>query len=151
MLIGARYWILCDKPRASLLMSPHDGRGWRPGRDEVDNRPWIPVSMQSHNGVYAAKSVEDLRAALVTEEARACLRGRWWESELREYEPRAVVLGHVQIWGKVVEHERGYRAEHARICSIDEIAYGPQLENLQSGGHDLRVLRLIYGVGARGQ
>lgn len=31
-----------------------------------------------------------------------------------------IVLGQIEIWGEVIEHEAGYRAEYANIISIDE-------------------------------
>lgn len=34
------------------------------------------------------------------------------------------VLGTVSLWGDVIEHEHGYRAERAEICSLD---YSPLL------------------------
>ena len=52
--------------------------------------------------------------------------------------PRSPLLfGKVKIWGEVVEHERGYRSQFARIVSLD---YGdPEL---------LEKFRVIYGVNA---
>jgi len=40
-------------------------------------------------------------------------------------------LGTVHLWGEVVEHERGYRASHAAVRSIDE-AYGVDLADLRN-------------------
>ena len=145
-MIGSRFWILCQKPKPSLLMSPHDGRGWKPGEVEIDGRPWIEISMGSHNGVYAAKSMRDLENSVMTEKAKDCLRKQWWDSPLREFEPQAIVFGRVRIWGTVIEHERGYRAEHAKVCSLDKITYGPEFITIKTSGNDLEALRLMYGV-----
>ena len=144
-MIGARFWILCQKPKPSLLMSPHDCRGWKPGEVEIDGRPWITVSMKSHNGIYAAKDMRHLEASVMGEMAKDCLRRKWWGS-LREYDPRAVVFGHVSMWGTVIEHERGYRAERARVYSLDKITWGPEFTTLRDDGPDLEILRLMYGV-----
>jgi hypothetical protein len=46
------------------------------------------------------------------------------------------VLGTVELWGNVVEHEFGYRAEYARIRSLDFIA-----EHIA----DHQALRRLYG------
>jgi hypothetical protein len=146
MMLGARFWVLCQRPRPSLLMSPHDGRGWKPQEIEKDGRPWIEISMESHNGIYAARNMEHLQASVMTDKAKACLRKKWWESDLREYDPRAVVFGFVRIWGKVIEHQRGYRAEYATVHSLDTISYGPEFTSLLAGGGWLEILRLIYGV-----
>lgn len=41
---------------------------------------------------------------------------------MREYQGQAVmgeaVIGRVRLWGRVIEHEDGYRAEHARVGMI---------------------------------
>ncbi len=31
------------------------------------------------------------------------------------------VLGRVKLWGEIIEHEEGYRAEYAQVMSIDEL------------------------------
>jgi hypothetical protein len=31
------------------------------------------------------------------------------------------ILGQVDLWGTVIEHERGYRAEYAQVVSLDEV------------------------------
>jgi hypothetical protein len=53
------------------------------------------------------------------------------------YEMRTAVAGTIKMWGDVVEHERGYRAEFAKLNSIDAI-YGPG---------DIEALRATYGIG----
>ena len=145
-MIGARFWVYCRRPGKALLMSPHDQRGWKPGVDEVDGRPWLPIDMESRSGIYAAKDMQHLQLALMTPEARDCMRKIWWESPLHEYGPQALVFGQVRMWGKVIEHEHGFRAENARICSLDWISHGPKFMTLLSGGPDLEILRLMYGV-----
>lgn len=49
------------------------------------------------------------------------------------------VVGRVEIWGEVVEHERGYRAEYARVVAIDRV-YSP----LGGRKYLLRRLRETY-------
>ena len=46
-----------------------------------------------------------------------------------------VVFGSVAMWGEVVEHVSGYRAEHARVNSID---------SLFGGQYDIDKLRSTY-------
>src|SRR5215471_17410872 len=41
--------------------------------------------------------------------------GVWWYGNPYSF----LVFGKVKIWGEVVEHERGYRSEFARIVSLD--------------------------------
>lgn len=52
--------------------------------------------------------------------------------------PGRYVIGQVELWGEVVTHEDGYRAENARIKSLDE-AFGDV---------DLIALRRRYGIPA---
>jgi len=59
----------------------------------------------------------------------------------------AHVVGEVELWGEIVEHEIGYRAEYARIRSLD-------LPHLRSGENPHKAHRLLaslrksYGVAA---
>lgn len=49
------------------------------------------------------------------------------------------VVGRVQVWGRVVRHERGLRAEYARIVGIDDIVGGPPM---WSADYDRALARL---------
>lgn len=51
----------------------------------------------------------------------------------------AFIMGSVKMWGKIVEHELGYRAEFARIASL----------NIYDNEDELRQLREIYKVGEK--
>jgi hypothetical protein len=51
-------------------------------------------------------------------QAEAHAYAAWWSARLPTF---AVVLGRVALWGTVVEHERGYRAEYAKPASFDEV------------------------------
>lgn len=73
------------------------------------------------------------------------------ESVLNEYAPAnhwgatKLVYGTVALWGAVIEHERGYRGEFARIHSLNSI---PQLYRWK----ELRLLRDLrqrYGLGGQ--
>lgn len=48
-----------------------------------------------------------------------------------------MILGRVMLWGTVVEYERGYTAEYAKIVSLDRA---------QDGWGDLPHLRTLYGL-----
>lgn len=60
----------------------------------------------------------------------------------------AYALGTVQLWGEVVEHERGYRAERAMIRSIDGVVLPKTLPWDSEPAKALAFLRERYGVGA---
>jgi hypothetical protein len=61
------------------------------------------------------------------------------------------ILGSVELWGSVVIHEFGYRAEYARVRSIDAWypgtgKIGPSEYPVLKHGSLLTQLRFIYGV-----
>ena len=37
-----------------------------------------------------------------------------------------VVIGTIALWGEVIEHEMGYRAEFGQVASLDEIINGDE-------------------------
>lgn len=49
-----------------------------------------------------------------------------------------VVSGTVELWGMVIEHERGYRAQYAAIKSIDDSPF-----------YDAKAIRKRYGLTRR--
>jgi hypothetical protein len=64
-------------------------------------------------GVYALKSYS----------AAGAMAKQYWCAPQYGHEslPPYGVLGAVRLWGIVIEHERGYRAEHARIAGVSQI------------------------------
>ena len=71
--------------------------------------------------------------------------------EIDEYTKQArdaYAIGTVQLWGEVVEHERGYRAERAMIRSIDGVALPGKSPWDSEPTKALAFLRERYGVGA---
>lgn len=57
-----------------------------------------------------------------------------------------VVIGRVELWGEVVEHERGYRAEFAAIKSLDFFKNTYRSTFFNSDRRRLNKLRKLYGV-----
>lgn len=55
-------------------------------------------------------------------------------------------LGSVLLWGDVVEHERGYRAERAKILSIDDVVWEGKPPWAEETKRALAFLRERYGV-----
>jgi hypothetical protein len=53
-----------------------------------------------------------------------------------------VVLGRVALWGEVIEHERGYRAECAKITALDDV----MTDRRRDGLAILAELRERYGL-----
>lgn len=53
-------------------------------------------------------------------------RGQEFVRSMSEYRPNmlteiGMAIGTIRLWGQVIEHEYGYRAEFARVQSIDEV------------------------------
>jgi hypothetical protein len=90
-------------------------RIWRLGNEGVVyspiiNQPWWPGEVMrssphagSDDGIYALKTRPELR----------------WPPSARASWP--LVVGRVSLWGIVIEHDKGYRAENVRILSFDDI------------------------------
>src|SRR3990167_8162721 len=57
------------------------------------------------------------------------------------------VIGGVLLWGQVIEYEHGYRAQFAKVASLDYI-YGDRMK-LFRRDRTLENLREIYGVAVR--
>ena len=57
--------------------------------------------------------------------------------------PSSYVSGTVEMWGRIVEHEHGYRAEYAKIRSLKMAHVCPAWGNVV----DVHKLRQRYGVG----
>lgn len=55
-------------------------------------------------------------------------------------------VGSVLLWGDVVEHERGYRAERAKILSIDDVTWKGKPPWDKETAEVLGFLRRRYGV-----
>jgi hypothetical protein len=90
-------------------------RIWRLGKDgivysPIINLPWRPGEvmrgsphLRADDGIYASKTRPQMT----------------WPPSARASWP--LVVGRVSLWGTVIEHEKGYRAENARILAFDDI------------------------------
>jgi hypothetical protein len=90
-------------------------RLWRLGNDgfvysPIINLPWRPGEvmrsfphLRADDGIYASKTRPQMM----------------WPPSARASWP--LVVGRVSLWGTVIEHEKGYRAENARILAFDDI------------------------------
>lgn len=106
-IIGWRAWRLNAN---DLLGSFSQAKVWVPGEPMVARK----VPSGDGEGVYAFKS-------------KRLLYDFVWICE-REWHDERPVLGQVHLWGNVVEHELGYRAEFASIVSLFD---GPKLAELR--------------------
>jgi hypothetical protein len=144
-LIGHRLWWLVDGQLCSLAHR----RLWQPGetihggiREIVDRNIW--GTWQVWGGTYsffdAAGYADEVEHMLtnVKQFARMKAEGAMWMGTnwIAYQETATFVAGTIRMWGEVIEHERGYRAEFAKLNSIDVIY----------GDGDLEALRTRYGV-----
>ncbi len=120
-------------------------RAWRLREDgllasiHIDKTLWSPGAVVSgvvNNicGVHAFKSQQD---------AIDCAKS--WAI------PPPTIVGQVALWGKVIEHEWGYRGSYARVHSIDRLILPAKITMLWlrlQRNRRLRQLRERYGVGA---
>ena len=111
-IIAYRCWPI----RNGFLWSTAADRAWAP------NEPMKALEghLESGLGVYAFKEmshvVQHFGSGTVASDGTA--------------------FGTIELWGEIVEHEIGYRAEYAQIKSIDFVR----------GGANLDELRKLYGV-----
>lgn len=66
----------------------------------------------------------------------------------RQARAATYAISTVQLWGEVVEHERGYRAERAMIRSLDGVVLPNKTPWDTETTKALAFLRERYGVGA---
>jgi hypothetical protein len=112
---GWRVWQLGIHPRGyrPQLIPAGAGRGWWPARRALEARCYVPREVPTRHfpptvrctcGVYASDSL--------TSFLKAGAPGR------------VSVIGQISLWGKVIEHEHGWRAQYAYpsrlrlICAV---------------------------------
>ncbi len=115
------------------------------GMKPVDDTGWRTI----WGGTYAffsadqtEQEAEEWRAYIAERKATNARMGWGSGNFVVLYEigrTETLVAGTIKMWGDVVEHEKGYRAEYAKINSLDAI-HGPG---------DLEELRRVYGVASR--
>lgn len=135
-IIGYRCWRIQE----GILRSVYQSDFWFPnqpleGRELGD---WDSRGIHAWKDAASKEYHNYIRSYLNSPENDLLTRAR------HGYDRLAMVTGTVYLWGDVVEHERGYRAEFARIRSLDwlypdETMMGREQETLQH-------LRKMYGV-----
>lgn len=138
-ILAFRVWrVDRDKSKGLLLRSSYTDHIWQPGaimkadRKIRDSDEEIPDSIRT--GVHAWKSIFELADYTTT--------------MLNYFGSTSAIIGRVKLWGDVVEHERGYRAEFARIESLDDCVTAERVsvyeaEPMQSAQRRSRQYNLI--------
>lgn len=125
---GASVQTIQERQRAAARAIPREGirageitayRVWRIGGGDIlrsvsMDSIWLPNvpmtgDVNTGNGIYCFK--ERVEATTLGIECGLLM-------------DKSYVDGSVEIWGEIVEHEKGYRAQYAAIKSIDQI-YNP--------------------------
>lgn len=113
-IIAYRIWRLSPKHRFQLY-SMANSTCWTPG--EIMITDFAPDSTKyRYHGIHAWKTMGDLLDYL----------------DFRNYNYDICIVGKVALWGKIVEHKKGYRAEFAYPYSFDVLFYSER--------HNKRVL-----------
>lgn len=102
----------------------HNGRLRSTGMDRVVWEPGVPMTLNDHNS-YGYPL--DRGAGVHAFKTRAEVISRFPPS-------RGYVIGQVELWGEIVEHDNGYRAEYGAIKSLER---GPNV-------HALRHMQRVY-------
>lgn len=105
-IVAFRIWRV---DRELKLRSSFTDHIWKPGKVMKADRKIKDYDRESNikTGVHAWKSVFEVVEYVQTMFVHGdCMSG--------------AVIGRVKLWGDVVEHQRGYRAEFARIESLDD-------------------------------
>ncbi len=148
-LVGHRLWWLIN---GYLYSIAHEQR-WEPGQVmEGDVDTWVCDGIEG--GVYSNNDADfcyDQGVGFGKMLDRISTNWLLWSMDIRcrrhhQYilNADAVVVGTVKMWGQVIEHERGYRAQYARIASLDSIHTAPYLQ--EDAAEWLELLRKKHGV-----
>lgn len=133
-ILAYRCWRLSEGYLRSVYMRDE----WNPS-EIMEGRG---IDDWSERGIHAWK---DLNSRQFNDYVRGYLevsRDPWRAP--RTPNPVAIVTGSVLLWGDVVEHEHGYRAEFAKINSIDWLY--PDATLMGRERETLAHLRNLYGV-----
>jgi len=111
-ITGYRMWLVLSSLRLCSLAHKFI---WEPGAtiegdvDELVSSTYDMVNL--YGGVYSYATFEELAPEL-SEIAEDSFPGG------HEF---GVAIGTIKCWGEVIEHQRGYRAQYAKLTSIDAV------------------------------
>lgn len=138
MKVGEILAYRCWRLDAPLLRSVYIRDVWYP-REIMTGRG---IEDWSERGVHAWKDLNSSEFNNYIREYLAVSSDPWCVPITPT--PAIIVTGTVLLWGDVVEHEHGYRAEFAKINSIDWLY--PNAKLMGREREALAQLRELYGV-----
>jgi hypothetical protein len=145
-VIGRRLWWVVKEKGEDWICSLAHRRLWKPGETiygDVYKLVLNCPSIDIYGGTFSFSSQASLNAEIAVQERNIIyvkeMEERYGSEALLSRfcleETRTFVSGKIKMWGDIVEHETGYRAEYAKLVSLDEV-YG--------NGCDLEKLRAKY-------
>ena len=100
-------------PRMHLLESYTKAVTWYPGEiKEAVCRPFHAFVDKHPN---EPSPVYDCSCGIWVCNSRAALKKSFPRVRQSKYQPRIIVSAQVEVWGKCIEHEWGWRAQYARV------------------------------------
>lgn len=116
-IIAFRGWNITE---GGFLKSMSANVIWGPG-EVMEGKT---KSMEEHCGVYAFKTAKDFLSQLADD---------------------MDIYGRVALWGDIIEHENGYRAQYAKIIGLDYLLKRSRSrEGAEAAAHNLSVMRKRY-------
>ena len=110
-LIGYRFWRLgCLFGKRKYLKSLVKDDIWKPNKPMIANFNWCADS----SGIYSFKSYQDIDEYTLKPGNFPRKNKEWYDARNKQ----SLVIGEIKCWGRIFEHERGYRAEFAYPSKI---------------------------------
>lgn len=122
-IIGHRIWYVVEERGELWLCSVAHKRLWKPG-ETIEGNINEKVDEGILGGTYSYKDGHEAHhhAAVAAGQMRHLkqMRVDVDVSGLNFNNVHGVAIGTIKMWGEVVEHERGYRAQYAKVDSLLE-------------------------------
>jgi hypothetical protein len=128
-ITGRRLWLIINPGKLCSIAHFHI---WKPGATETGDLNEVVYNNWFHKiygGVYAYKLDQEYQLYLDTLELASNIYH--WESYLTKG-IMGIATGTIKMWGEVVEHEKGYRAQFAKVqtVGIAELRPGFSIEEI---------------------
>lgn len=126
-----------EKVAALRLYSLAHDHAWEPGATQsgdLDKVVQVYLDKTVFGGVYAHSTFEEcFNDKLEILFSMKVCEPPWCLNNLdRSIEVHAVVFGSIWMWGEVMEHARGWRAQYAAVRSLDELYGAGNLDELRA-------------------
>jgi hypothetical protein len=129
-MTGYRAWLVAVSPdRTTLNSLTFTRHKWSPGVNQAEHLAWPPMPSEDHPaplekcscGIWVLPSVNDVLEYLSTQALTWMhfVRSQMVQAATIDYDPPVRhVIGSVQVWGRMIEHQTGLRCEYAQITAL---------------------------------